>query len=473
MLNVKTGKEAANSSQASCAGQRSPESIFLSILFKKLEQADIPYAVMRNYTSLPYSAGGSDLDLIVPSKYGKQAKHVIYDAVKNAGGVPIGIAESIGFFKIYILGCLPDGSHSWWGLRVDVNVGLVFKGQPLINEDIVMPLEEQNGIIVLAHSFAGVLGVLKEVLNNALLALRYWPAAAEAVQHGWPHIEKILMPLGVDGLARLRTLLLSGGKTDEYRDECLTLRRTVLRHLFLRKPFSFLSRLFSYEWTKVRRFLSPPGVMIAFLGVDGSGKSTLIDAISPILKEATHNALFVQHLRPSFLPPLARLKGKRFVHEGPILNPHGLAPSGIFGSSLRLVYYTLDYILGYWLKIRPKIAKQPAVVLFDRYAYDMALDSRRFRIGLSSNLVWWFVRLVPSPDIIICLYGDPAVIVSRKKELPLREVKRQIEDLIDFAKCEKRAVLVSTAGTVEQTREDILFVLKEAIGCLHTGKTGG
>jgi len=214
-----------------------------------------------------------------------------------------------------------------------------------------------------------------------------------------------------------------------------------------------------YERFKLQLFENPYGFVIAILGVDGVGKSTLIDAIKPVLDKATNNALFVQHLRPSLLPPLARLKGKKAVHEGPVLEPHASPPSGIIGSLIRLVYLTLDYILGYWVKIRPKIAKQPAIVLFDRYAYDMAIDPLRFRIGLSGKVVEWFTRLAPKPDLIICLYASPEVIASRKQELPLEETRRQVKALRAFARKEPRAVLISNEGSIDEVRERVLQTL--------------
>jgi thymidylate kinase len=220
--------------------------------------------------------------------------------------------------------------------------------------------------------------------------------------------------------------------------------------------------------------MRPPGLVIAVLGTDGAGKSTLISAITPTLSAATHGAFVVKHLRPGLLPPLAHLKGGAAQHEGPVTNPHASKPSGTPGSLFRVVYLMADYVLGYWLAVRPKIAKSPAIVLFDRYAYDMALDPRRFRIGLPAWLVSWFTRFAPRPDIILCLNGDPDIIAARKRELPREEVKRQTEALRVFASHEPRAVLVSTDGTVEQARDSILAALWECCarrtkGCLQRG----
>jgi len=265
--------------------------------------------------------------------------------------------------------------------------------------------------------------------------------------------------MGEKALGLYKTLLTEKIASCEIVERCNAIRKALRYNTFSHAPFNYLKCRTAFEFSKIRRFLKPPGVMIAILGVDGAGKSTVINAIKPILDTATHNATFVQHLRPSLFPPLARLKGKKALHEGPVLDPHASTPSGVLGSLLRLIYLTLDYILGYWLLIRPKIAKQPAVVLFDRYAYDMAFDPRRFRIDLPNSLVGWFSDLAPKPDLILCLHAKPETIAARKQELPINEINRQVDRLKAFADKEKRAVLISTEMSIDKVSEQIMQTL--------------
>jgi hypothetical protein len=46
-----------------------PEGLFLQQLFERFNESGIRYAVMRNHEPLPFSAGGSDLDIIVSQQY--------------------------------------------------------------------------------------------------------------------------------------------------------------------------------------------------------------------------------------------------------------------------------------------------------------------------------------------------------------------------------------------------------------------
>ncbi len=418
-----------------------PEKDFLQNLFCALNINNIRYAVMRNYSTLPESTGGSDLDILVAKADTQRALTLLRETIKKSGGVSLGCAESFGFYKTYVLGKSEGGS--WWGLCIDINFGLSFKGQQILSEREELWWESYKGICVLNERMAGVLGILKEGLNNYKTSQRYLPSARKAAMEDWPIISAILNPMGVAVLVKLRELILSDLNERESKRKWRKLRYAFFLHSFLKHPYTFLVNFLQYEIYKIRRYIKPSGLIMAVLGVDGSGKSTIIDTIKPILNAVTHNAVYVYHLRPSLLPPLVRLKGKKAVTGGPVVNPHASKPSGLFGSLIRLTYYTLDYILGYWLKIRPIVAKQPAIVIYDRYAYDMVLDPRRFRIGLSGRVVGWFTALVPKPDLILCLHASAETISARKQELSIEEIRRQVNALKTFAAHERRAMLLS------------------------------
>jgi thymidylate kinase len=316
-----------------------------------------------------------------------------------------------------------------------------------------------NGISVLSDEAAHVLGVAKELLHNAEFPDRYAAGAAEAFRAKPDQIERVFKPMGPKANSILRALCLGARGHSSLKRSCGELRRAVLMHAFRKAPLGFVLRRLTYEMSKVRRFLRPSGLVLAVLGADGAGKSTVIDAIAPVLDQATHGAFYRRHLRPGFLPPLGRLRGAR-TNSGPVTDPHGSTPAGWIGSAVRFVWLWLDYVIGYWVVVRPKIAKSPAVFLFDRYAHDALLDPRRLRLGLPRRVLNLFLNLVPSPDLIICLHGDPEVVAARKNELPVEEVRRQTNALRELASKTPNAVLVSTDGSVEEATDAVLYALR-------------
>lgn len=441
----------------------SAEGPFLHALFSRLNSSGIHYAVMRNYHSLPYSAGGSDLDILTTGAEYLRAKEIFLSVVAEAGGRVIGEVETWLFYEAYVIGY---AGGQWWGVCVEFYKGVTYKSTvPLINYNALHGcLELHNNIKVISKDFGNTIGYVKEILAHDEFRAdkpQYKESAAHLLKEYRSKFADVFEPLGPRGQLLLSSTLDAASATGDEAFRIRKFRRAVLSKAFFRDPLKFVCRRLRHEFNRFRRYLNPPGSVVAILGVDGAGKSTVINSILPALNAATHNAVVVQHLRPELLPPLARLKGKKSVQTGPVLEPHGSSPSGTIGSLLRLSYLTLNYVLGYWLWTRPKIAKRPAVVLFDRYAYDMAIDPRRFRIQLSPALIRLFARLAPKPDLIFCLHGAPEVLAARKQELPVEEVARQVQALKVFAATEPRALLIDTEQPVDVCRDQILQAIAE------------
>lgn len=186
-------------------------------------------------------------------------------------------------------------------------------------------------------------------------------------------------------------------------------------------------------------------IIIAVLGTDGSGKSTIIEAIAPIISDATGMAVRYEHLRPNYLPSLGVVLGKRTKEDeenhGPVTNPHNSKPSGFVGSMIRLFYYLIDYTYGYYRKIYPSSG---IVWIFDRYYYDLLLDQKRCRITLPNWIIRMFGIIVPKPDFTLCLGGESRVIYSRKPETSLTEVSRQMSSLKLFCDKNRHAHWINT-----------------------------
>ena len=206
-------------------------------------------------------------------------------------------------------------------------------------------------------------------------------------------------------------------------------------------------------------------VTIAFLGTDGSGKSTIINAVIPILNEAFHSGVHYEHMRPNYMPSLAVAMGKKRKVEPVTVctDPHAGKPSGFLGSLLRLNYYMIDYTYGYFRKIYLDKSVKTHVWIFDRYYYDYLIDPQRGRIQLPEWMIRFYGLFVPTPDIIICLGTDAKKIHERKPELPLEEVERQVNKLQNFARKHKKAVWIDTGCSIEestkQTMDAILSIM--------------
>ena len=101
---------------------------------------------------------------------------------------------------------------------------------------------------------------------------------------------------------------------------------------------------------------------------------------------------------------------------------------------MRLVYYSTDYIAGYFAKVKTK-TRITRLVIFDRYFTDIICDSRRSRIYLPVRFLnLWRKLFIPSLDYNILLTASSETILSRKRELDeagIRDINNRIDYLAD------------------------------------------
>ena len=219
-------------------------------------------------------------------------------------------------------------------------------------------------------------------------------------------------------------------------------RRSLLIRAASQAPFTTATGLLKLIQRKLQAPFSPCSPVVAVVGPDGVGKSTLLEALKN-RQQHIFTDVEVRHWRPGILPPLAALMRQRSNHPsrlGPI--PPRRTPGR--GYWLRLLYYASDFLLGYYLKDRIDSSRQK-LLLYDRCFLDMLVDPARY--GMSSTrgmyLAW---RLLPKPDLILLLHDEPKRIYQRKPEIPVSEIQRQ------FAEWQK---LVDTADVHEVLQVDL------------------
>jgi thymidylate kinase len=220
-----------------------------------------------------------------------------------------------------------------------------------------------------------------------------------------------------------RSLLeaFNGSSTKASRALAVQLRRSFKIRSFRRAPFGTLRRAARYWVTEFKTVFAPPGMVVAIMGPDGSGKSTVLQAVKERV-EYYFGEIVEYHWRPAFLPDIGILLGRRKKQSGPLTDPHKNSLHSPPASAVRLVYYWLDYWLGYPLRVRKPKAKNH-LVLFDRYAPDMWCDSRRYRLRLPVWFTRTLCRFVPRPDLTFVLVGSAETIHGRKKEMPIEELR--------------------------------------------------
>lgn len=179
-------------------------------------------------------------------------------------------------------------------------------------------------------------------------------------------------------------------------------------------------------------------LLIAIIGPDGCGKTSVSTSLSKFFKKNDFNVV-EKASNFEILPTFSEIKWKisnifntensSFVrnvdsYKG-LLSGMKQKPNSFLKSFLIIGWYTVDYILGYFILFRKK--KNKTVFLFSRYFYDyyFQISNRNF----PHMLLDLFGFFVPQPDIVFYLERPAVDIYNGKPELSVLEIIRQQEQI--------------------------------------------
>lgn len=405
---------------------------YLSAFFERLNENKIRYCVLHSYEDLPAYAP-SDVDMAVASADLQKAETVLFE-----------VSDSLGFKVIQKLYYdIPRCYYYVVFFRDDVgNPGFV--QLDFLNDDsgigrysmrtatLLQGRRQYNGFYVPSVPVEACYLLIKKVIKGAFSPEHEAKLRTLLDEDGTAVTEMIVRYFGRECRSDVHKLIRGAGPSDradiiERLQEALTLHQGTFKpHL----------RVLSILWLTRRvleRILRPTGLVTVFVSPDGGGKSTVADLVLHRLRYGFRNVKKM-HWRPCLLPPPRKLfsPAKWNEPEAPNYDPHNLPPKGKAGSVARFLYYFCDYALGYapkalWPKIRTHL------VVFERYYYDFLIDTRRFRLAIPSWLPRVFLPFVPKGDIIFVLSGPAEVLYERKQEIPLEEIRRQLDAIDRFS----------------------------------------
>ncbi|MDE3251094.1 MAG: hypothetical protein KGO82_20685, partial [Bacteroidota bacterium] len=171
------------------------------------------------------------------------------------------------------------------------------------------------------------------------------------------------------------------------------------------------------------------GFMLTFSGVDGAGKSTILNEVKEMLQRKYRKKVVVIRHRPSMLPILSAMKyGKEAAEQRCAERlPRQGTNKSILSSLARFGYYYADYLFGQ-LVVYFRYTLRGYIVLYDRYYFDFIVDGRRSNITISKSFIRNLYVFVYKPQLNIFLYAPPEVILTRKKELSAGDIRQLTHD---------------------------------------------
>lgn len=183
-------------------------------------------------------------------------------------------------------------------------------------------------------------------------------------------------------------------------------------------------------------------MFVAFLGCDGSGKSTVItDVANQLRMEGTKVSL--GHWRPRVLEGEEE-SGEKITAD----NPHGEPPRGLVSSIVKLAWLGFNWWGGWWRWLRRR--SRDGVILYDRYHVDLFVDPKRYRYGGPLWMVKLASNLMPQPDLVVFLDAEPAVLISRKQEVSKEALQASRTAYLELVKTHRKFVMVDASKPLNE-----------------------
>lgn len=426
-------------------------STFLSHLFAWLNQQHYDYAVLRNYEGLPEHNNSRDIDIVIEKKVYRQIKSELLKLVEKEGWKLVTLLVSDRLIT-WVCGHIADNGDTDL-IQLDFFFHTSVFGIKLLSAEEIISKRVFNGKVYHASK---EYEFLDKYLYDRAVGAEY-PEKYKAIREQVEHNERVLtVAKTVFGCQTLEEC--------DRKDRKVLLYRAFLQNL-KKRPINTLCAMLMFECYRLRNYIcSDTGFSIGFTGPDGSGKTTVIDLMIEQWGEVFRKAHTYYHFRPMLFGNLGEVAHSAGIKKEVDRNydkPHRGGKTGVISSLFRLGYYSVDYLLGYFVRIKP-IIRITRLVVFDRYYTDIICDSRRSRIYLSPKFLYaWKCLFIPNLDYNILLTASTETILARKRELDEKGI-RTINEKIDFLAAKKGYLKVLNEGTPNEAVAKILrYVFEE------------
>lgn len=237
-------------------------------------------------------------------------------------------------------------------------------------------------------------------------------------------------------------------------------KNALLRGIFKGKTWGNILKTIYYT---MHRWFVPSGKFLAFCGLDGAGKTTILDELNKIFVDLLKSKkVFYGYWRPFVIPEIRELFGKKNskadidvqAQKGVTVVEPEKKNNNTIVSLVKLFYYWIDYMLAPFKY--GSIRNRGGMVLFDRHYLDMAVHPQRFEMGLPRWLFLLLYKFIPKADYTFFLYCTSEEILQRKQEFTKDEIQKQIELYNEVGKSIKRFVPIHTNTSIAEEIDEIL-----------------
>ena len=437
-------------------------------LIRGFETAGLPYCILAGYDDYPERID-SDIDFMLPASWNARLPAILAGIAAECGAQLVQALTHETTATYYVLARRRGNSVSY--LHPDSSNDYRRSGHRWLNAETVIARRRRHaqGFWVPAAEDAFAYYLIKKIDKGSLdadqaaeLTSRYAEDPAACTER----LYALLPPAEAELIhnAVVRSSDFDSRPWSQVVRSLPQLRQALHQQAAplswqerLRQPLRDLQRV-------VQRCLRPTGLHIVFLGPDGSGKSSVISAVSQQLAQAFRRVEY-RHLHP----------GRPSGSGGQAVDdPHGQAPRGRAGSLAKLLHFWSRYAVGGLLWLYPcRVCS--TLTIFDRYYQDLLADPARYRYDASLGFAARLGRLLPQPDIVFILDAPAEVLQARKQEVSFAESARQRNAYLTLVGEFRRAHVIDASQPVDAVVAKVLahtldFLEARTAQRLHLGK---
>lgn len=405
------------------------------------------YAVLRNYEGLPNDNHSRDIDIIISEKSFRTIRNRLVEVIVGTGWKIITYLYSDRLIT-FVCG-IQEGNETelvQWDFFMNTSVfGIV-----LMDADEFLIRRQFNGFLYHVDAEGEF---LDKYLYNRAVGCSY-PAKYQSIRLQVENKDVIKNKLQrICGVSSLSECNKRSGKR---------ILMHAMRYNMTKHPVGTVKHILFFLYTFIRNYnCSDTGFSIGFTGPDGAGKTTVIDLLIERLSPVFAKAYNYYHFRPQLFGNISEVAcsaGIKKTVDREYDSPHRGKKTGCLNSFVRLLYYSTDYMIGYFIRVK-SCTRITRLAIFDRYYTDIVCDSRRSRIYLNYKFLYAFGKIViPSLDYNILLTASVETILSRKNELDLKDINL-INDKIDFLTKKKGYSKVLNMNAPQDAVHEILSII--------------